>query len=181
MRIPLTKHYTKTAIILHWLMAFPIIGLLLFGLETMGGHNARFWPTLHASAGFSLLVLVIFRLAWRHKHRPPALPQATSKPLRLLAGLSHLSLYAAMVLLPLSGWLAYTEHVKRSLGVAPANLFWMFKIPLLPDYGINFHFIHKWGGKAVLAIIALHIIAALKHHFYNRDDVLRRMVSTKKL
>ena len=132
-------HYTRTAIVLHWAMALPSIALLLFGLLTMGGHNARFWPTLHASAGFSQLALVIFRLAWRYKNPPPALPPAMTRSQRGLAGLSHIALYAAMVLLPLTGWLAFTEHVRRSLGVAPANLFWMFKIPLLPDFGINFH------------------------------------------
>ena len=172
--------YTRTAIILHWVMALPIIALLLFGLQTMGGHHARFWPTLHASAGFSLLAMVIFRLAWRHKNPPPALPQAMSSTQRVLAGLSHIVLYAAMILLPLTGWLAFTEHVRRSFGVAPANLFWLVKVPLLPDFGINFHFIHKWGGKAFLALIAIHILAALKHHFFNRDDVLRHMTRWKR-
>ena len=162
-------------------MALPIIALLLFGLETMGGHNARFWPTLHASAGFSLLALVIFRLVWRYKNPPPTLPQAITKPQRVLAGLSHIALYAAMVLLPLTGWLAFTEHVRRSFGVAPANLFWLIKIPLLPDFDINFHFIHKWGGKAVMALIALHAVAALKHHFFDNDDVLRRMLPAKRV
>ena len=164
---------------LHWAMALPIIALLLFGLQTMGGHNARFWPTLHASAGFLLLALVIYRLIWRYKNPPPALPQAMTKTQRGLAGLSHIALYAAMILLPLTGWLAFTEHVRRSLGVAPASLFWLTKIPLFPDFGVNFHFIHKWGGKAVLALIAIHVLAALKHHFYDRDNVLRRMLHWK--
>ena len=170
------NHYTKMSIALHWLMALPIIGLLLFGLETMGGHHARFWPTLHASAGFSLLAMVIFRLVWRFKNPPPPLPETMPKFQRLLAGLSHAALYAAMIALPLTGWFAFTEHVRRTLGVAPANLFGLMKIPILPDFGINFHFIHKWGGKAVLAIVALHIVAALKHQFYDRDNVLRRML-----
>ena len=142
----------------------------------MGGHNARFWPTLHASAGFSLLAMVIFRLAWSHTNPPPALPQAMTRTQRLLAGLSHIALYVAMILLPLTGWLAFTEHVRRSFGVAPANLFWLFRIPLLPDFGTNVHFIHKWGSKVVMALIAIDVLAALKHHFFDRDDVLKRML-----
>ncbi len=174
------SHYTKTALVLHWIMAVPMIGLLLFGLQTMGGHHARFWPTLHASAGFSLLAMVIFRLIWRYKNPPPLLPQTMSGSQLLLARLSHAALYAAMIFLPLTGWLAFTEHVRRTLGVAPANLFWFAKIPLLPDFGINFHFIHKWGGKAVLALVVIHVLAALKHHFYHRDDVMRRILRWKR-
>ena len=122
-----------------------------------------------------MLAMVIFRLIWRYKNPPPPLPQNMSRSQLLLARLSHIALYAAMILLPLTGWLAFTEHVRRTLGVAPANLFWLVKVPQLPDFGINFHLIHKWGGKAVMALIVLHIFAALKHHFYDRDDVLRRM------
>ncbi len=87
----------------------------------------------------------------------------------------HISLYAAMVLIPLTGWLAYTEHVRRSLGMRPASWFG-FEIPLLSDFGINWHVIHNWGSKLVLALIAVHAIAALKHHFYDRDETLRRML-----
>ena len=172
-------YYTKTAVILHWIMAVPMIGLLLFGLQTMGNHNGRLLPTLHASAGFLLLALVIYRLIWRSMNPPPPLPEGMRRGERLLAKLSHSVLYAAMILLPLSGWFAFTEHVRRSLGVASASLLWMIKIPLLPDFGINFHFIHKWGGKAVMALIAIHVLAALKHHFLDRDNVLRRIIIWK--
>ena len=121
------SHYIKTALILHWITAVPMM--------TRGE--------------------------------------------RVLAKLSHIALYAAMILLPLSGWFAFTAHVHRSLGVAPASLFWLAKIPLLSDFGLDFHFIHKWGGKAMLALVAIHVIAAVKHHFYDRDDVLRRIFSWK--
>lgn len=157
-------------------MALPIIGLLIFGLQTMGGHHDRVWPTIHASTGFGLLALVAFRIIWRLRNPPPPLPADMSKAAQLSAQVSHFTLYAAMVTLPLTGWLAFTEHVRRTLGVASASFFGVAKIPILPDFGINFHFIHKWCGNAVLALIALHILAALKHHFYDRDDVLVRML-----
>ena len=174
---PVPTRYTRTAIILHWVMAVPLVLLLIFGLQTMGGHHDRVWPTIHVSAGFVLLAFVAFRILWRWRHPAPPLPAGMSKTARASAQLSHLALYAAMILLPLTGWFAFTEHVRRSLGVASAKLFWLAKIPLLPDFGINFHFIHKWGGKAMLALIALHVLAALKHHYYDRDDVLARMLN----
>lgn len=165
--------YTKVSRLLHWGMALAIIPLLLTGEQTMGGHDARFLPTVHASAGFVLMLLLVVRVAWRWKHPPP--PTLASTRFEIVAAkLSHAALYAGMALIPLTGWLAYTEHVRRSLGMRPASLFG-FRIPLLPDFGINWHLIHNWGGKLVLAFIALHVAAALKHHFYNKDNTLRRM------
>ena len=170
----MTARYTRTATILHWLMAVPIVALLFLGEQTMGGHYARFLPTLHASAGFSLLALLVVRVWWRWKHPPPARTH-TSRWETFAAKAAHWLLYAAMALIPLTGWFAYTEHVRRSLGLRPASLFG-FRIPLLPDFDINWHLIHNWGGKLVLALIALHAAAALKHHFYDKDDTLTRML-----
>jgi cytochrome b561 len=169
-----STHYTRTARVLHWLMAALLIPMLLLGEETMGSHDARFLPTLHASAGFSLLVLLVIRVWWRWKHLPPQLMHKSAWE-TVAAKASHAMLYLAMALLPLTGWLAYTEHVRRSLGMRPASLFG-FRIPLLPDFGINWHLIHNWGGKLVLALIVVHMAAAVKHHFYDRDETLRRML-----
>ena len=180
MKSPTATAYTRTAIILHLLMAVPFVFLLIFGLQTMGGHHDRVWPTIHASVGFGLLALVAFRIIWRWRNPPPPLPPKTSKAPRLSAQVSHFTLYAAMVLLPLSGWLAFTELVRRTLGVASASFFGVAKIPILPDFGINFHFIHKWGGNAALALIALHVVAALKHHFIDSDDILVRTMRLRK-
>ena len=169
-----SPRYTKTAIALHWLMAVPILGLLLFGQQTMGSHNAHFLPTVHASLGLLIVLMFGFRLYWRWKNPSPA-PLEASYWKKRAARLAHIMLYAAMVLIPLTGWLAFTEHVRRSLGAPPASWFG-FKIPLLPDFGMNWHMVHNWGGKLVLALIGLHIAAALKHHFIDRDDTLKRML-----
>lgn len=168
------KAYSRTAVVLHWLMAIPLIALLLTGEQTMGGHNARFLPSLHASLGLILFVLVLVRLLWRLRYPPPASLER-NRLLAWAARIAHALLYFAMFLIPLTGWLAYTEHVRRSFGMQPARWFGM-KIPLLPDFGINWHLIHNWGGKLFLALIALHALAALKHHYLDRDDTLRRML-----
>ena len=108
----MTTLYSRTARILHWMMAVPFVLMLLLGEQTMGSHDARFLPTLHASAGFSLLVLLAIRLWWRWKHpSPPA--RHVSRWEAVAAKASHALLYAAMALIPLTGWLAYTEHVRR--------------------------------------------------------------------
>jgi cytochrome b561 len=167
-------HYNRTARALHWAMAIVIIPLLLLGQQTMGSHDARWLPTLHASLGLVLVLLFAIRLFWRWKHPPPA-NESGSAWERVAARVAHTLLYCGMVLIPLTGWLAYTEHVRRSLGMRPASWFG-FRIPLLPDYGINWHRIHNWGGKLVLALIVLHVAAALKHHFLDKDNTLERML-----
>lgn len=168
------KGYSRTAIALHWLMGIPLIGLLLAGEQTMGSHDARFLPSVHASLGLALFVLFCVRLIWRFGHPPP--PALGRNRLQTIAArLVHAILYVAMLLIPLTGWLAYTAHVRKSFGVPPASWFGM-KIPLLPDFGINWHLVHNWGGKLLLVFIVLHILAALKHHFIDRDDTLRRML-----
>ena len=140
----------------------------------MGSHDARLLPTIHASLGLVIILLFGVRLFWRWKH-PPPITENGSRWEKIATRAAHILLYCAMLFIPLTGWLAYSEHVRRSLGMRPASWFGL-KIPLLSDFGINWHFIHNWGGKLVLALIALHAVAALKHHFYNRDDTLKRML-----
>lgn len=169
-----TPHYNSVARALHWAMAVIIIPMLLLGEQTMGSHDARWLPTLHASLGLGLVLLFAARLYWRWKHPPPANKNGSVWE-KVAAKFTHAILYCAMILIPLTGWLAYTEHVRRSLGMRPASWFG-FRIPLLPDLGMNWHRIHNWGGKLVLLVIALHVAAALKHHFYNKDNTLDRML-----
>ncbi len=172
-RIP-APEYDRIARALHWAMAIVMIPLLLLGQQTMGSHNARWLPTVHASLGLVLVLLFGVRVFWRLNHPPPA--NENGSPLeRLVARGAHILLYCAMFLIPFTGWLAYTEHVKRSLGMRPASWFG-FRIPLLPDLGIDWHRIHNWGGKLVLLLIILHVVAALKHHFYDKDNTLDRML-----
>ena len=164
------------AMTLHWVMAIIIIFLLVLGETLIGGHGASWKATLHTSLGFLVLGLVLVRLLWRFKHPPPPPIAGTSHWQILAAKFSHVMFYILMIAIPMAGWFAFTEHVRRSLGVAPASFFWLTKIPLLPDFGINFHFIHNWAGKAAIALIALHVLAAMKHHFYDKDSTLRRML-----
>ena len=172
--VAVTPHYNSVARALHWVMAIIIIPMLFLGKQTMGSHDARWLPTLHASLGLVLVLLFALRLFWRWKNPPPANENGSAWE-RMAARGAHALLYCAMILVPLTGWLAYTEHVRRSLGMRPASWFG-FTIPLLPDLGINWHRIHSWGGKLVLLLIAFHVAAALKHHFYDKDDTMERML-----
>lgn len=155
-------------------MAILLIAMLLTGEQTMGNHDARVLPTVHASLGLVLFFLVCLRLVWRLIKKPPV-PISSIRYHIILSRVVHACLYAAMFLIPVTGWLAYSEHVKRSFGIHPASWFG-FKIPLLEDYGLNWHLVHNWGGKLFLALVLLHTLAGLKHHFLDRDQTLLRML-----
>lgn len=170
-----SNRYDPVARVLHWLMALALLTMLLLG----GGwiaHGSGLMPTIHVSAGFTLLALAILRLGWRLFHQPPALPASISATNKRLGAWLQAIMYLVMIAIPLTGWFAFTEHVRRHLGVRMASLFDLVQIPLLPDFGLNFHFAHRWLGRALLAIIALHVLAALKHQLIDKNSLLRRMM-----
>lgn len=170
-----SSRYDPVARILHWLMALALLIMLLLG----GGwiaHGSGLMSTIHVSVGFTLLALGVLRLGWRLYHHPPALPSSISRTYRRLATGLQAIMYLVMIAIPVIGWFAFTEHVHRHLGVRMASFFGVAKIPLLPDFRLDFHFAHRWLGRALLAIIALHVLAALKHQFIDKNSLLQRML-----
>jgi cytochrome b561 len=168
--------YTRTAVFLHWLLVIGLFCQIGFGwyLQTVPrGSSARTIDVnLHKSTGIVLALLILFRLYWRLTHTPPAYPITMPGWERASATWSHILLYACMILMPLSGYLASN----------------------FSKYGVNFFNTWKfapWGpeDKAIYAalngthvitsyvlviLIALHILAAL-HHLFRRDSVFSRM------
>jgi len=190
--------YTKTAVILHWLIAIGILGMFAFGwfmtdLPREGAKQSSydlfnwgiytwelakeqsprtFYYNLHKSIGVTLLALIAFRIFWRIAHKPPA-PLASYKAWerKLSTGAHHL-LYLLMVLIPLSGLIM---SISSKYGVK-----W-FGIKLfsgLDDKGLReiFYEAHEITGILLLAILVLHIIGALKHKFIDKDDTMKRMM-----
>ncbi len=183
-----SPHYTAVAITLHWLIALAIIVLLAAGLwmtdaikqkETRNfAYQVYQW---HKALGLTVLVLTFARLAWRLLNPPPPLPPGMSAFERFGAHVSHIAFYVLMVAIPLAGWAMVSTS---SLGL-PTIIFGLFEwphIPILADLADKkpaeaaFKLTHKYLGFALMGLLALHIAAALKHHFVNRDDVLARML-----
>lgn len=191
------SRYTKTAVILHWLIGLGLIGMLFFGwwmadLPREGPESASydlfnwgiytvqlseavsprtFYFNLHKSIGFTILMLVIFRVIWRFLHHPPALLPTLKQWERKLAAATHHLLYVLMVLVPVSG-LIMTLYSKWGLK-------W-FGVPVLPgldDKNIRdiFHELHEWFGIILAVIIVLHVAGALKHKFIDKDATMSRM------
>ncbi len=179
------NRYTKVAITLHWLIALSIIGLLVVGLlmtqRDLLPQAVQFKAyQLHKSFGLSVLVLSVIRLGWRLGHKPPALPPDMPAWEVFAAKATHWAFYFLMFALPLSGW----ALVSTSSFSFPTMWFGLFEWPHLPigteDTKEQINSIasgsHEIMAYLMIVLLGGHVGAALKHHFWNRDDVLTHMV-----
>lgn len=171
--------YNTVAIALHWILALLMIFMVFFGEELMevedeGAVAATFLPSLHISIGVAILVLSVLRLAWRLMKPPPPLP-ATMKPWEMaLSHATHIAFYVLMIGVPLLGWLATPEFLADEPGMAAISAFGI-GLPQAPNLGIDAKEFHEIGSNAAMVLIILHVLAALKHQFVDRDALLRRM------
>ena len=163
---------------LHWIIALAVIGLLCVGLWMidlpMSADKVRVYA-LHKSVGVTVLALALIRIAWRLGEKTrPGLPFGMPQWERAAAWSSHLLLYVGLLLMPLSGWLF------NSAANFPLQWFGWLTIPGLtgpdPEIKVLARAIHHWTAYALIALLSLHVLAALKHHFVDRDETLRRML-----
>ena len=172
-----TIRYTAPARLLHWLMAALLIGLLALGFYMsdlpLSPEKLQLY-SWHKWAGVTAFILLAIRLLWRATHRPPALPASMSATAQRMAHLGHLALYALMIAIPLSGWLMSSAKGFQTVyfGVLPIPDL-LAKNPELGELLATLH-----GGLNLLLVLTVlgHAAAALKHHFVDKDDVLRRML-----
>jgi len=188
---------------LHWATVALVVVLLVMGnmfdMETdEPGSALFFW---HSSLGVLVFILAAARIAWLVFSAPPALPKTTSRLYRVLARGTHIALYALSFSLPVSGWLAASSEgaAVPFFGIATVPA-WQGAAPTpaksaaaahesepavsaRSTLGANakegeggFEELHEVLGNVLLVLASLHVLAALKHHFVNRDDVLRRML-----
>ena len=170
------ERYTRVAIILHWLIALGLLGQIAFGwfLETVprGTPPRGFYVNLHKSTGLTLALLILARLGWRIANRPPRLPLLMPAWERVAARWSHVALYACMLGMPLSGYIASNFS---KYGVK------FFNAVMLPPWGKDdarvysiFNTTHVFLSYAFVALIVLHVMAALRHAVL-KDGVFTRM------
>ncbi len=135
---------------------------------------------LHKSIGIVILAAMTLRLLWRFVHAAPALPVYMPKRERLLAHLGHLALYAALFLMPLSGWAMISTSDKPSVlfGYTAFPLIqWLSELPAGEKKAASeiFKSIHEFTANALLFLIAVHVAAALRHAFVLKDGIMWRM------
>lgn len=187
-----TRRYSTVAIWLHWLIAIAIVWNIWIGIWMVDAVNqpesqAAAYQAFqfHKSLGLTILVLAIVRLIWRFSHPAPPLPEAMPGWLKASARAAHWIFYALMILIPLAGWL-YVSTGWSSKTDAPFDIptmwFGLFHWPHIPGVSgmkelaggaIEMHELLAWS---MVALLVLHIAAALKHHFVDRDHVLATML-----
>lgn len=162
---------------LHWLIVVLII--LQVTLATLAddlppGVKKLGLLARHKSVGITILMLAVVRLAWRWTNPTPALPPTLRSWERSLARITHALLYVLLFAMPLSGW---TMSSARGF---PVSWFGFFQLPdLVPKDKPLYNALlltHTSLAWVLYAVVALHVLAALKHHFVLRDDTLRRML-----
>ncbi|MFD9899243.1 cytochrome b [Mesorhizobium sp. NPDC059025] len=184
MAFPIRNTHTRygwIAILLHWLIAPLLIGQIVLGLAMVRVASQRTafeLIQLHKSLGFLLLGLVVLRVGWRLANAAPRLPAGTGRLERRAAPAAHVALYALQLLLPLTGW----ALVSASVLEIPSMPFDLFVMPNLPvavsDRGEAWwRAAHAYLAYVAIALVAVHVLAALRHHFRLGDNVLARMIS----
>ena len=162
---------------LHWLIAALIVvqaSLGLIGLELPLGMEKLATLARHKSIGITILALAAIRLLWRWMNPTPALPGNLGPFERFLARFTHAGLYVLLLALPLTGW------IMSSARGFPVSWFNLAQLPDLVSKSRTLYRVmvevHATLATALGLIVALHIAAALKHHFVLKDDTLRRML-----
>lgn len=127
---PRGLRYSRVAIALHWLIALFIIFNLSIGffMEEWPAPYRMFAVGLHISAGLSVLALTVLRIGWRLLHEPPPYPAEMHRWERHAAHVAHFLLYAAMVLMPLTGWAIVSAHPRPG---SPGFAVWAAQHPKL--------------------------------------------------
>jgi cytochrome b561 len=173
--------YSTPAIVLHWLVALLIfvgfpLGVYMADLP-LSPDKLKLY-SYHKWIGISVLMLVALRVTWRVTHAPPPLPAGIDAWQRRASALVHGVLYLLMIAIPVSGWLMSSAKGFQTV--------WFGVLPL-PDLvdknrelGDLLAEVHETLNYTLLALVVLHVGAALKHHFIERQPFLQRMGWGKK-
>lgn len=175
------SRYGLAPITLHWVMALTIIGMYPLGLyiESLGYYDAayRTVPHWHKSIGMILLGLLVVRLFWRFIS---VSPKAVSQPRlqQLATKVVHQSMYLLMIVALISGYMISTADGRA---IAVFNWFEVAALPALIDQQEDVAgVIHYWSTTVLIILAGVHALAALKHHFINKDQTLLRMLGIRR-
>ncbi len=166
--------YNLLSRILHWVMALLIFAAIFLGfyMEDLEGTEKYKAYDLHKSLGVLVLGLVFVRILWNALSGKPKELSSYKKWEKILSRITHIFMYFAMIAVPLSGW-----AMSSSGGYAVK--FFGVELPALMEKNKEIHEIfeelHEFLAIALLFVIGLHILGALKHHFIDKDDTLKRM------
>jgi cytochrome b561 len=175
------RGYGLVAIVLHWLVALTVIGLFALGFWMTGLSYYDDWyrrgPDLHKSIGIVLFMVMLVRVVWRSINIKPEDEPGISAFERHLARRVHLLFYVLLFALMISGYLISTADGR------PIQVFDLFAVPAtlsdLPQQEDIAGAVHWYLALLVISLASLHALAALKHHFIDRDRTLKKMLGIR--
>jgi cytochrome b561 len=170
--------YGAVAIIIHWLIALAIIALFAIGWYmvdlTYYDDLYNTLPNIHMSVGMLLAFVMLFKLAMKPIEHAPDPALGVRRFDAIGAKFAHYGMYGLLVIILISGYLIPTT---KGVGI---NVFGWFEVPaLVTEFDQQSEivgWIHEYFAYAIMALAGLHTAAALKHHFINKDDTLRRIL-----
>lgn len=175
MSLPL--RYDRVAIALHWLIALGVLAQIALGwwmieIPKQPVGVRAWWFNLHKSIGLTLGALIVVRVAWRLSHRPPPLPDSVPRWQVRTARTSHALLYLCLIAMPLAGYLGstFSGYPIKYFGLTIHG--WGWKDDDLKELFSAVHYSAAW---LFMALIAVHVAAALKHLLIDRDGVFARI------
>lgn len=168
--------YGSVAKFLHWLIALLIIGMLIFGflLDYVPKPLQEQLIGLHKSIGLTILLLLLLRLIWRFFNIQPVYPITIAPWEQIAARSVHYCFYIAIFLMPMTGWLM------SSFGGHPVNFWGLINVafPVQANKVLDDKFFtaHQTIAWIIIALLVVHIAAALKHHFIEKNNIFKRML-----
>lgn len=176
MPTPGPARYTRMAMLLHWSMAVLVFALFAIGwsmVDLPKGPERGATFALHKSLGLTAFMLLVWRLGWRIRHRPPALPMSVARwQQRLAHGVHHL-FYLLLGVQPLTGYLSssFSGYDTRFFGVPLPS--WGYANPPLNQF---FTDLHVAGSVLLAALVGVHVIGTIVHLLQPGERMLRRML-----
>lgn len=172
------QSYGSVSKFFHWTIF--ILVFLMIGYGFILGYLPKPWKPLayniHKITGITILILMLLRLGWALINPKPKLPSVT--PLWQIASerLMHFGFYVVLIAMPLAGWV-----MASAAGKPPKLLGYALSLPISQSKTLakQAGIIHSWLAYLIIFMVCLHILAALKHHFINKDNILRRMMPSK--
>ena len=170
-----TQKYTSVAIWLHWIIGIAILAQLALGIYMVDipkdTPDRAWYFNLHKSIGVTLALFILLRIVWRLMHRPPPLEQLISGWQLVAARVSHWLLYVCMVLMPVTGLImsSYSKYCVKACGI---TVLAGTDDKASREYWLQWH---ELTSDILMVLIAIHVIAALKHLVIEKNGVFQRM------
>lgn len=176
-----STQYSSMSKFLHWLIALSVIIMLIVGffLDDVPEQYQGTAYMLHKSTGISILFLMIVRFLWIRATGQPPLPESVKLWEKIVSRFVQYSFYLLLIIMPLSGWImsVAADRVPMFFGLFKAPLPWVESNKSLAEFMGEAHELIAW---IIIGFLFLHIAGALKHHFIDKDDVLKRIWCAKK-